>query len=155
LTLLCLTSVGQKQSVDTLITKIDNQQIVIMMQYVWFPKMFSPAGDDLVKIGKSVTDKLIPLLKDTSKGIIAHYILSNIWADKLKIAGQTLSSRVYPINDKADTLEILYSDFTFYQDNKRRNFAKQDDLDNNKIRWVSFFKTNTFKQQKHINLIRQ
>jgi hypothetical protein len=79
LTTLSFTSLGQKQSIDTFISKINNQQIVVMMQYVWYPKMFSHAGDSLIKIGKSVTYKLIPILNDTSKGIIAHYILSLIW----------------------------------------------------------------------------
>ena len=148
---LSLTCFGQKQSIDTLLGKIDNQQIVVMMQYVWFPKMFSPAGDSLISIGKPATDKLIPLLSDTSKGIIAHYILSNIWADKLDKAGQSLGSNVHQVdNDTTAILGILYTDFIYYPDNYRHNFSKQTDLDNNKQRWISFFKTNTFKQKQPI-----
>ena len=153
LTFFCLTSVGQNQNIDTLISKIDNQQIVVVMQYVWYPKMFSLAGDSLIKIGKTSTDKLIPLLSDTSKGIIAHYILSNIWADKLEKVGQHLGSNVHQVdNNTRAVLGILFTDFIFYQDNDRKNFARQVDLENNKKRWISFFVTNIFKQQQPIGL---
>jgi hypothetical protein len=151
LTTLSFASFGQRQSIDTFISRITNQQVVVMMQYVWYPKMFSPAGDSLIKIGKPATDKLIPLLSDTSKGIIVHYILSNIWADKLEKDGQNLGSNVHQVdNDTPAVLGILYTDFVFYQDNNRWNFARQVDLENNKRRWTSFLQTNTFKQRQPI-----
>lgn len=119
-----------------------------MQQYVWYPKMFSPAGDSLIKIGRPATDKLILLLSDTAKGIIAHFILSNIWSDKLQKAGQPLASNVHQVDDDTTAvLGILYTDFTFYQDNSNRNFARQADLDKNKKRWLAFVATNSFKQK--------
>ena len=151
LTTLGFSSFGQEQSIDTFISKINNQQIVVMMQYVWYPKMFSPAGDSLIQIGKPATDKLIPLLSDISKGIIAHFILSNIWRKELGKAGQTLGSNVHQVdNDTAAVLGILYTDFIFYQDNNRHIFSRQAYLESNRERWKTFFKTNTFRQQQPI-----
>jgi len=148
ITTLSFVSLGQKQSIDKFISRLDNQQIAIVMQYAWYPKMVSPAGDSLIKIGKPATEKLISLLSDTSKGIIAHYILSNIWADKLRRTGQELGSNVrYVENDTITALAISYTDFIFFQDSNGHNFARQTDLDSNKDRWISFFNTNIFKQQ--------
>jgi hypothetical protein len=115
--------------------------------------MFSLAGDSIIKIGKASTDKLIPLLSDTSKGIIAHYILSIIWGDKLDKAGQSLGSNVHQVdNVKRAILGILFTDFIFYQDNDGKNFSRQVDLEKNKKRWISFFTTGIFKQQEPIGL---
>ncbi len=93
-----LTSVGQKQNIDRLISKLDNQQIVIMMQYVWYQKMFSPAGNSLIKIGNPATDKLISFLGGTSKGIIAHFNRAIFIALTFSVIFYLVSMAILPRN---------------------------------------------------------
>jgi hypothetical protein len=64
---------------DSLIQKIDNKDAYIVMAKTMSPRMKSDAGDAIVKIGKSATPDLIKVLEDRNKGIIAHFILSEIW----------------------------------------------------------------------------
>ncbi|HEX2535096.1 MAG TPA: hypothetical protein VHK69_15230 [Chitinophagaceae bacterium] len=151
MSILSLTGWGQSQNVDSLIGQINDQQVVVRTQYVWFPQMFSPAGDQLIKIGKPATGKLVPLLNDTSKGIIVHYLLAHIWREELGNAGQTLGSSVYHLSkDTAATLGILFTDFIFYQDGKQVNFSSQAHLDSNRQRWIAFFRTKIFRQRQPI-----
>jgi hypothetical protein len=77
--------------------------------------MFSPAGDALIKIGKEATNKLIPLLNDTSKGIIAHYILSDIWSEKLINAGVKMGSGVSFTDNKQIYLTLVHNGFVFFK----------------------------------------
>lgn len=70
---------AQKNKVDLLIDNIHNNQIYATCNYNWVLNINSAAADSLVKTGKSVSKKLIPLLGDSEKGIIAHFILSKIW----------------------------------------------------------------------------
>ncbi len=101
-------------------------------------KLFSPAGDTLIKIGKTAKEKLVPLLTGTSKGIISHFLLSYIWADTTNNKPQ-LTSSVYPIDNNQDAfLGVRFADFDFYRNIYNRNFAKQADLDKNKKRWIVF-----------------
>lgn len=142
LTYFSLTCFGQKQNIDTLISKIDNKQIVVVTQYVWYPKMFSPAGETLIKIGKPLTNKLIPLLSDTNKGIVTQFILTTIWNKDLQKAGWKTESYVRNIKNNRDTVnEIYFSGLTFYQNNNLKIFARQDELDRNKNKWLKFIKT--------------
>ncbi len=85
LTFCTSTIFAQTRYVDSLIDKIDNGQIAISAQYVWYPKMTSQPGDSLIKLGKLVSPKLIAILTDKTKGIIAHFILAHIWLDSLTI----------------------------------------------------------------------
>jgi hypothetical protein len=115
------------------------------MQYVWYPQIFSPAADTIIKIGKPVTEKIIPLLTDTTKGLIAHFILAHIWADTTKDKPH-LASSVYPINNDPDIfLGIRFADFTFYRQNSNRNIVKEGDLDKNKKRWIDFLASGIYK----------
>ena len=83
LTFLCLTTFGQTEKIYSLIDNIHNKQVGIAMQYLWYPVMKSSSGDSLIKIGKSATKDLIAVLSDTTKGIVAHFILSTIWKNDL------------------------------------------------------------------------
>lgn len=142
LTFFCLTTSGQTQRINSLIDSISNKQVGIAMQYVWYPVMKSSSGDSLIKIGKSATKDLIAVLSDTTKGIIAHFILSTIWNDELKNAGWKVGSRVDYIEKNLDSVNRVYlSGLTFYQDNNYRLFAEQDELDRNKKEWLTFIAT--------------
>ena len=112
------------------------------MQYVWYPVMKSSSGDSLLKIGKSATKDLIAVLSDTTKGIIAHFILSTMWSDDLKKAGWKVGSGVYYIENNLDSVNRIYlSGLTFYQDNNFRLFVGQDELNRNKKEWLTFIET--------------
>jgi len=137
-----LSSLGQKPNVDNLLDRIDNKQVIIMNQYISYPKMFSAEGDTLIKIGKPVSDKLLRLLNDTSKGIITHFILSTIWSGDLKKAGWKVGSGVSYIQNNLDTVTRIYlNGLTFYQDNNFKLFAGQDELNRNKKEWLTFIQT--------------
>lgn len=137
-----LTTFGQTRKINSLIDSINNKQVGIAMQYVWYPVMKSSSGNSLVKIGKSATKKLIAVLNDTTKGIIAHFILSTIWSEDLKKAGWKVGSGVYYIPNNLDTVNQIYlSGLTFYQDNNNRIFTRQDELDRNKKEWQAFIAT--------------
>ena len=112
------------------------------MQYVWYPVMKSSSGDSLIKIGKPATKDLIAVLGDTTKGIIAHFILSTIWNEELKKAGWKVGSGVYYIENNLDTVNRVYlGGLTFYQDNYYRLFAGQNELNRNKKEWLTFIAT--------------
>ncbi|MES2732908.1 MAG: hypothetical protein V4714_14230 [Bacteroidota bacterium] len=74
---------GQKDSVNIWISRIDNSSIEGTCQYSWviIPKQNKPEINKLIKTGKSIKHKLTKLLTDENKGIIAHYILSNIYGE--------------------------------------------------------------------------
>jgi hypothetical protein len=136
------TGFGQTKDFVKLLDKISNQQIVIMEQYVWYPKMFSPAGDSLIKIGKPATNELVALLNDTGKGIIVHYILSNIWAREAVKAGRSPGSNVYPVPGTGNAvLKVLYNGFIFYIGNNSHVFAKGSDLEANEKFWLNLLNT--------------
>ncbi|MFT3844058.1 MAG: hypothetical protein QM725_03320 [Lacibacter sp.] len=125
-----------------MIDSINNKQIGIAMQYVWYPVMNSSSGDALVKMGKSATKDLVSVLSDTTKGIIAHFILSSIWNDEIKKAGWKVGSRVDYIENNLDSVNRIYlSGLTFYQDNNFRLFVGQDELNRNKKEWLTFIAT--------------
>lgn len=137
LTFFPTTTFGQREKVGSLIEKINNTQVIVAMQYVWYPVMKSESGDSLISIGKSATKDLVTVLNDTSKGIIAHFILTSIWADDLINEGRKVGSGVSYI-PKDSVNRIYYTGLTFYQDNDFRIFAKQDELDRNKNEWLAF-----------------
>jgi hypothetical protein len=102
--------------------------------------MKSAWGDSLIKIGKPATTQLASVLTDPTKGIIAHFLLSNIWANELSKAGLQLGSRVSSIDSVENAyLQVFYSGFTFYANEHNHLFAKQKDLESNKQFWQTFF----------------
>ncbi|WP_205573384.1 hypothetical protein, partial [Flavisolibacter nicotianae] len=134
-----LTTLAQTDRVERLVDSINDNQVGIAMQYVWYPKMKSPWGDTLIAIGKPATTQLFNVLNDTTKGIIAHFILSNIWANELSKAGHRIGSRVSPVEGLENiSLQVLYSGFTFYADEQNHLFAKRMDLESNKKNWQTF-----------------
>lgn len=136
--MLCsLSSLAQKTAFDSLVQKIDNKQIGIAMTYVFYPVMDSYAGDSLVKIGKQVTQRLVELLDDTSKGVIAHFILSNIWKEELKKAGRSVHQYVSTYFDK-NVIVAFKSGLRFYYSDADKSYAEKVELERNKKEWQKF-----------------
>jgi hypothetical protein len=70
---------GQKDSVDIWISKIDNRSIAGQCNYVWVLKPTTGEVDKIIKAGKKTEKKLLKLVTSEEKGVVAHYILSNIY----------------------------------------------------------------------------
>jgi hypothetical protein len=88
----------------------------------------------LIKTGKPVSTKLIDLLADSTKGIMAHYILSNIWCKK-----KLLSTSSYFTADKVQVYN--YNGLTFYQFQNKSLSAKPTDLVVNKENWIKYLQS--------------
>jgi hypothetical protein len=132
---------AQPHRLDSLIVKLDDEKLVGTCNYVWVLKNGCKEADSLIKIGKtrnqnlsSLYLKLYSLLTDTGKGIIAHYVLSNIlYADNI-----TLGSIFY--DDEAGTIEYDYNGLRFYENKYKRMFADESELDHNKKIWTVLFR---------------
>ena len=124
-------SIGQNKSFDELSDTINNSQIVVTTGRIWGAEMRSETGDEIVKLGKKVTPQLISLLTDNDKGIIAHFILTEIWRKKI---GEVISSEVI----EGKKLYIVYNQLNLFLKNEESFYSREEDLNENKLRWESF-----------------
>jgi hypothetical protein len=130
----------QTSNIDNLIAKLDNEKLFGTCNYVWVLKNGSKEADTLISIGKTqglvktdLCKKLYSLLTDTTKGVISHYILTNIFYEH-NIASGTIYS------DKDSTLEYNYSGLRFYENNYRRIYADKAELEHNQKVWTVIFR---------------
>lgn len=70
---------GQKDSLSVWISKINNRSIAGQCNYVWVLKPTTKEVEKIIGTGKKAEKKLLKLLTTKDKGIVAHYILSNIY----------------------------------------------------------------------------
>ena len=77
-------SFAQKQNLDSLIQNINNKDAYIVLVKTMSPRIHGDSANSIVAIGKKATPELIKVLDNSNKGIIAHFILSEIWKDKWK-----------------------------------------------------------------------
>lgn len=124
-------SIGQNKSFNELSDSINNSQIVVTTGRIWGAEMRSETGDEIVKLGKKVTPQLISLLTDNDKGIIAHFILTEIWRKKI---GEVISSEVI----EGKKLYIVYNQLNLFLKNEESFYTREEDLNENKLRWESF-----------------
>jgi hypothetical protein len=124
-------SIGQNKSFNELSDSINNSQIVVTTGRIWGAEMRSETGDEIVKLGKKVTPQLISLLTDNDKGIIAHFILTEIWRKKI---GEVISSEVI----EGKKLYIVYNQLNLFLKNEESFYSREEDLNENKLRWESF-----------------
>ncbi|MEZ4839845.1 hypothetical protein [Flavobacterium sp.] len=124
-------SIGQNKSFNELSDSINNSQIVVTTGRIWGAEMRSKTGDEIVKLGKKVTPQLISLLTDNEKGIIAHFILTEIWRKKI---GEVISSEVI----EGKKLYIVYNQLNLFLKNEESFYSREEDLNENKLRWESF-----------------
>jgi len=113
---------------DSLIQKIDNKDAYLVMTKTLSPRINSAAGDAIVKIGKSATPGLIEILEDQNKGIIAHFILSEIY--KQQWEEEICCNISYDGNIEIVTINGLQ----IYIENNQLH-AKASDLKKNKANW--------------------
>ena len=120
---------AQVDKTDSLIKKIHNKQLRGNCHYVWDLEMQSDPGRELTKIGKTATNQLIGVLTDPNKGIIAHYILTNIWVDTIR---QRSSFEHYA---KDSFVHYEYNGLVFYE---RHNqwYSLKKNMEENKNKWL-------------------
>ncbi len=132
---------AQTDRTDILISKLDNSKLVGVCNYVWVLKNGCKEADTLISIGKTRQQdlttlylKLYDLLTDTTKGIVSHYILTNIvYADNIT------SGSIY-YDDEDGTLEYNYSGLRFYENKYKRMFTDKSELEHNKKVWTAILK---------------
>ncbi len=128
---------AQVAKIDSLINKIDNKQLRGTCNYFWSLEMRSESGRELTKIGKISTTKLLGILTDPNKGIIAHYILTRIWVDTIK---QWNSFEHF---DRDSSVHYEYNGLAFYE---RHNqwFALKNNLEENKKIWLKLLQDKSY-----------
>lgn len=130
------TTYAQADKIDILIDKLNNENLVGVCNWVWVLKNGGKEADTLIAIGKtreqgikSLCLKLYNLLTDTTKGIISHYVLTNIaYSDNIR------SGNIY-YDDEDGTLEYNYNGLRFYENKYRRMFTDGNELEHNKRIW--------------------
>lgn len=120
---------AQTEKVDLLIEKLNNNQLYGTCHYAWVLEIDSESADSLVNIGKSVSQKLIKLLDNPKKGIIAHCVLSRIWYDDYSI---TTSFENF---DSKGIVEYNYNGLPFYEKDGKM-IADEKVLAENKKKWI-------------------
>lgn len=118
----------QSGKIDSLISQINNRQLVAEDRHSPDLIMHSKAGRELISIGRPVTDKLINVLPQRDKGIIAHYILTRIWTDSVKTS---ISLKRFDTDSIID-YRIGYFSFSFHDSLQ----APQTELNRNRVRWM-------------------
>lgn len=75
----CCLTFGQAKALDALVQKIDNDDAYIVFVKTMSPRVHDGTATDIIAIGKPATPQLIKVLESKTQGVIAHFILSEIW----------------------------------------------------------------------------
>jgi hypothetical protein len=124
--------VAQKQSVDSLVKQIDNKDAYVVLTYTMSPRVSGSCANDLVKIGKKATPALIEVLENPNQGIMAHFILSEIWKDQWK---EENCCHIIKINGE----EIITLNGLEIHIKNNLLYATAKSLRQNKERWTLFW----------------
>jgi hypothetical protein len=129
--------VAQQKDIEKLISEIDNSQMsVVEKGDDLILKMNSEAGKKLIRNGKVVTLKLIDVLNNPKKGLIAHYILSLIWKNNWgqSSCGGNTKVVVSEIN------YIIYNGLRIERNPDNSVYSKEENLRKRKSEWEKFQK---------------
>lgn len=85
----------------------------------------------MIKIGKPVTKKLLELLPDSERGIMAHYILTRIW-----IGNNPEPLKYYYNSDKSQVIQ--FNGLTFTKDASGKLIVKEPEIAANRDRWLKY-----------------
>ncbi len=128
------TNYSQIRTLDSLIQIIDNKDAYIVLLKTLSPRINSNAGAKIIEIGKPATPELIKILENENKGVIAHFILSEIWKDSWN---ETLCCPFQYIG----TEEIItLNNLNIYIEDNKLN-SKLEDLKANKERWIKLWES--------------
>lgn len=121
-------SVAQTQNLDSLIQNIDNKDAYIVLVKTMSPRISGDAANGIVRIGKQATPGLIKILDNKNKGIIAHFILSEIWKD------QWTEENCCDISTFDDEEIVVINGLEIHIKNNVLS-ATTDAMDKNKLHW--------------------
>jgi hypothetical protein len=113
--------------VDIWISKIDNRSIAGQCNYVWVLKPTTSEVDKIIMAGKKAEKKLLKLLTSEEKGVVAHYILSNIYK-------QTSYQTIYVDTLKWET-KFIYNGLEFME-TERGMVTDMAELNKCKDEWI-------------------
>jgi hypothetical protein len=132
---------SQKDNTDELISKLNNGMLFGTCHYNWVLENGSKEVGTLIAIGKQSGQdktklylKLYDLLTDTTKGIISHYVLTNI------VYANNIESGSFFYDDEDSTCEYNYNGLRFYENKYRRMFTDNSELEHNKKIWTVILK---------------
>ena len=92
--------------------------------------MLTGPAVELSHIGKSATEKLLTVLEDSVKGVIAHCILTNLWS-------LPISWKLPIFIERENVLIFQYNELNFYIKGKSV-FANKRDLQLRSILWKNY-----------------
>lgn len=119
---------AQTKPIESLIQNINNQDAYIVMTRTMSPRISSASAKEIVKIGKPATPDLIQVLDSQSKGIAAHFILSEIWKETWE---ETLCCLIH---DEGNAEIVNINGLEIRIENEVLS-ASDEALKNNKERW--------------------
>ncbi len=125
---------AQINRIDSLINQLDNSQAGLNGDYIGSTiDLRGEPSISIFNLGKPASEKLVSILEDSTKGIIAHILLTWIWEK---------TERPKTIYIERDTLSVYtYNDFNFFV-RPGRIYANQYDLKLNKFKWQAFIRQN-------------
>ena len=130
-------AVGQQKKIEKFLFEIDNTQMrVVENNGSLNLEMNSKAGKKIIRKGNALTPKLIILLNDPQKGIIAHYILSQIWINNWGEASCGGNGKP-PLNE---ITYIIYNGLRIEINPDRSVYSKKEHLIEKKSEWERFQK---------------
>ena len=124
---------SQTENINTIVSQIDNNHFrVNHTGRLWNLEFHSKPGLQLINIGKHATTELIQTLDDSTKAIIAHYILCKIWLDTLSYSNEWNRYETDTI------IDYSFNNLKFYW--KRKYHIEKSVMQENKVYWESFMK---------------
>lgn len=122
---------AQSNKIDSLIKQLNNSEIKPDGNF-FGPTFYlrQGPGKELFKIGKPATDKLLSVLEDSTKGVVAHYILTWLWHDSIPD-----NPPIYIEKDKVTVFK--FNNLTFFIKGVDV-YANSFDLRSNAMLWKVF-----------------
>jgi len=136
-----LKSFEQTKQIDSLIRMLHNNEIKPDGNY-FGPTYYLSNGPavKLITIGKAVTVGLLNVLTDSSKGVVAHLILTELWKDSFP--------GVNPIHIDRDDITIFTVDGLTFFIKGDQVYANRHDLEMNLVRWKEFVRNDDILGEK-------
>ena len=119
---------AQNKEVDSLIQKIDNKDAYIVLTKTTSPRVKGTNTNRIIEIGKIASPELIKILDSQDKGIIAHFILSEIWKN---IWDEEICCNIRTVGD----IEILTINRLEIQIENNVLFSTSENLKKNQQVW--------------------
>ncbi|MBK9283258.1 MAG: hypothetical protein IPM51_02960 [Sphingobacteriaceae bacterium] len=84
---------AQFKSTEKLIAELNNTQFIINHEHKADFNLEGKTANKLIRKGKKISKQLLLALNDTSKTIVTHLVLSNIYFGKVSFAGPKIANQ--------------------------------------------------------------